>query len=102
MKITIDTANDSHEDIRKVVAFLSHWVDSKGAVGLSSSPSSSSSGFGLADLFGGNAQNAQQTPIPSSSSLSPSSSGAFDLHQMIHNQEPDNEEPKETVKLDRY
>ena len=113
MKITIDTVNDSHEDILKVIAFLSGWVDSKGSGVLSSSfsgssPPLSSSGFGLADLFGGNVQNnqnSQQTP-GSVSSASPSSSGAsgaFDLHQMINNQEPDDkEEPPKEVKLDRY
>jgi len=112
VKITIDTVNDSHEDIRKVIAFLSGWVDGKGNGVLSSSFSGSSpppsSGFGLADLFGGNAQNnqnSQQTSgsVSSASSPSPDASGGFDLHQMINNQEPDDkEEPHEEVKLDIY
>jgi len=63
MKITIDTKEDSSEDIRKVIALLSKMIEDSGhssnifedsSPDLGSSSSDSSAGNAFANMFGNN------------------------------------------------
>jgi len=67
MKITIDTKDDSHEDIRKVIRMLSHLVGDDYKTNASSNifdddKDDDNTGSALADLFGDDNASSQQTP----------------------------------------
>ena len=82
MKITIDTKEDSPEEIRKLIRMLSALIgDSGGSYGEQRSPPAS--GEGLFDMFGDPAASTSEQQQIGKSSSGGDSQGAVDINDFI-------------------
>ncbi|MBS3136362.1 hypothetical protein J4401_05365 [Candidatus Woesearchaeota archaeon] len=94
MKITIDTKEDSHDEIRKVISLLTHLIGNSG----NSEVINESKPSGFVDMFSDNKQSDSQGSIFGMFSDAPSqkSEPQPDVFSMFSESKP---EPKEEKKV---